>query len=76
VWTIPQTCSWHGSMVPKDSDWSPDSGVMVAMTMLCGTRIRYCLLVHLVDDDLASGVDEGIKSSSDPIQSMCVACLM
>jgi hypothetical protein len=52
-------------MVPKDSDWSPDSGVMVSMTMLCGTRIRYThLLIHLVDDDLASGVDEVIESSS------------
>jgi hypothetical protein len=37
---------------------------MVAMAMLCGTRIRYAsLLVHLVGGDLASGVEERGDSS-------------
>jgi hypothetical protein len=32
--------------------------------VLCGTRIRYIrLLVHLVGDDLASGVAKGVDSS-------------
>jgi hypothetical protein len=33
---------------------------MVAMAMLCGTRIRYSrLLVHLIGGDLAGRVEEG-----------------
>jgi hypothetical protein len=37
---------------------------MVAMAALCGTRIRYSrLLVHLVDGDLAGGIEEGRDSS-------------
>jgi hypothetical protein len=36
---------------------------MVAMTVLCGTRIRYFRqLVHLVGDDLADGIEEGRDS--------------
>jgi hypothetical protein len=38
---------------------------MVAMTALCGTRIRYfCLLVHLVCGDLAGSVEEDGDSPS------------
>jgi hypothetical protein len=38
---------------------------MVAMAVLCGTRIRYfCLLVHLVDGDLAGSIEEDGDSSS------------
>jgi hypothetical protein len=40
----------------------PKSGivVMVAMAMLCRTRIRYTrLVVHLVGGDRAGGVEEG-----------------
>jgi hypothetical protein len=37
---------------------------MVAMTMLCGTRIRYSrILVHPIGDVLAGGVEEGGVSS-------------
>jgi hypothetical protein len=37
---------------------------MVAMVELRGTRIRYfCLLVHLVGDDLAGSIEEGRDSS-------------
>jgi hypothetical protein len=33
---------------------------MVAMVALCETRIRYIyLLVHLVGDDIADGIEEG-----------------
>jgi hypothetical protein len=57
---------------------------MVAMTVLCGTRIRYTrLLVHLVDGELADGVEEGGYSSGchfcravDLIQSTCVTGLV
>jgi hypothetical protein len=37
---------------------------MVAMAVLCGTRIRYsCLLIHRVSGDLAGGIEEGGDSS-------------
>jgi hypothetical protein len=37
---------------------------MVAMTMLCGIRIRYTLpLAHLVGGDLVGGVEEDGDSS-------------
>jgi hypothetical protein len=57
---------------------------MVAMTALCETRIRYTrLLVHLVGDDLAGGVEEGRYSSGcrfhgvvDLFQSTCVTGLV
>jgi hypothetical protein len=38
---------------------------MVAMTVLCGAKIRYIrLLFYLVCDDLTGDVEEGGKSSS------------
>jgi hypothetical protein len=44
--------------------WPTCFVVMVAMTTLCGTRIRYCrLLIHLVGSDLAGSVEEGGYSS-------------
>jgi hypothetical protein len=37
---------------------------MVAITTLCGTRIRYTrLLLHLIDGALPGGVEEGEDSS-------------
>jgi hypothetical protein len=37
---------------------------MVAMAALCGTRIRYSvLLIHLIGGDLAGSVEEGGDSS-------------
>jgi hypothetical protein len=36
---------------------------MVAMTMLCGRRIRFSL-VQIVVGDLASGVEEDVESYS------------
>jgi hypothetical protein len=57
---------------------------MVAMAALRGTKIRYtCLLVHLVGDDLADGVEEGRELSShcsyevvDLFKSTCVISLV
>jgi hypothetical protein len=57
---------------------------MVAIVVLCGTKIRYThLLVHLGDDNLVGGVKKGGESSGccshglvDLIQSMCVTSLV
>jgi hypothetical protein len=57
---------------------------MVAIATLCVTRIRYSrLLIHLVDGDIAGGVEEGRDSSSrcfpgvvDLVQSTRVTCLV
>jgi hypothetical protein len=57
---------------------------MVVMVALRGTKIRYTrLLIHLVVDDLASGVEEGGDSAGrsghgvvDLLQFMRVTCLL
>ena len=50
--------------VSKVSVWSTGNVAMVAMAAPRGSRIRYTrLLVHLVDGDLAGGVEEGGDSS-------------
>jgi hypothetical protein len=57
---------------------------MVAMTTLCETKIRYThLLVHLIDNGIAGGVEEGRDSSGrcfpgvvDLIKSTCVIGLV
>ena len=57
---------------------------MVAIAILCGTRIRYTrLLFHLVGDDPAAGVEEGEDSSGRPfhevvdlVKSTCVLDLV
>jgi hypothetical protein len=57
---------------------------MVAMSVLCGTRISYtCFLIHLVGGDLAGGIEEGGDSFGRRfhrvdglVQSTCVIDLV
>jgi hypothetical protein len=57
---------------------------MVAIAVLCGTRIRYtCLFIHLISDDLSDGVEEDGDSYGRRfhgvvhiVQSTCVASLV